>query len=302
MPISLPPLTRRKFLRRTIAIAGGLAIAPELLRAQTGGDARSWALLSDTHLSADAALVSRGINMTKNFKQVSTEVLGLATAPAGVMLTGDCAYNSGELVDYAHLGDLLQPMRKAGLPVHLALGNHDHRQRFWEAFKEEKAAARPLADRQVALLRTPHFNWFILDSLETTLSSPGLLGAEQLHWLASALDENAAMPALVIIHHNPGLNGGNLGLKDTLLLFEVIRPRKQVKAYIYGHTHEWKTETDVSGIHLINLPPVSYVFREGEPSGWVHATIEDGGMQLELRCVDRARKDHGQKVSLQWRT
>src|SRR5579864_4662197 len=202
MPISLPPLTRRRFLRRTIAIAGGLAIAPELLRAQAGADARSWALLSDTHLSADAALVARGINMTKNFKQVSAEVLGLPTAPAGVMLTGDCAYNTGELVDYAHLGELLQPMRKAGLPVHLALGNHDHRQRFWEAFKEEKAAARPLADRQVALLRTPHFNWFILDSLETTLSSPGLLGPEQLHWLGSALDENAGKPALVIIHHN----------------------------------------------------------------------------------------------------
>ena len=40
-------------------------------------------------------------------------------------------------------------------------------------------------------------------------------------------------------------------------------------AYIYGHTHNWKVESDTSGIHLINLPPVSYVFREGEPSGWV---------------------------------
>ena len=104
-----------------------------------------------------------------------------------------------------------------------------------------------------------------------------------------------------MIHHNPGINGGNMGLKDTLLLFDVIRPRKQVKAYIYGHTHHWSVEQDGSGIHLINLPPVGYVFREGEPSGWVHANITANGMMLELRCVDQTHKAHGQKVSLEWR-
>ncbi|HLH52382.1 MAG TPA: metallophosphoesterase [Verrucomicrobiae bacterium] len=302
MPVHLPALTRRGFIRRSLWIAGGVAFGAELLHAGALGETSSWALLSDTHLAANASLTARGINMTANFKQASAEVVGLPGLPAGVLITGDCAYNTGELADYAHVADLLQPMRRAGLPIHLALGNHDNRDRFWESFKDERAASRPLADRQVALIRTPRFNWFILDSLEATLSSPGLLGPEQLTWLTKALDENSSMPALVVIHHNPGLNGGNLGLKDTLPLFEVIRPRKQVKAYIYGHTHAWKTETDVSGIHLVNLPPVSYVFREGLPSGWVLATIGDSGMQLELRCIDHTRKDHGQKVELPWRT
>jgi 3',5'-cyclic AMP phosphodiesterase CpdA len=302
MPIHLPALSRRDFLRRSLFVAGGLALGPDLLAAESDKEQRSWALFSDTHLAANPSLVSRRINMTDHFKQLTSEVLGLASPPAGVLLTGDCAYNSGELADYAHVGELLNPLRKAGLPVHLALGNHDNRERFWQAFAQEKQAVRPLADRQVALLRTPQFNWFILDSLETTLSSPGLLGPEQLHWLAQALDENPATPALVVIHHNPGLNGGNLGLKDTLPLFEVIRPRKQVKAYIYGHTHAWKTETDTSGIHLINLPPVSYVFREGLPIGWVHALIDGDGMELELRCVDKTHEDHGQKVAFKWRT
>ncbi|HZR17796.1 MAG TPA: metallophosphoesterase [Verrucomicrobiae bacterium] len=301
MPISLPPLSRRRFLRRSLAAAGGAALGAELLGEAREPDGRSWALLSDTHLAANRDLVSRGVNMTDHFKSVSEEVVGAQTAWAGLMITGDCAYNSGELVDYAHLGDLLRPIRRAGLPVHLALGNHDHRERFWQAFVEEKKAARPLADRQVALLRTDQVNWFILDSLETTLSSPGLLGPEQLQWLARALDENSTTPALVVVHHNPGLNGGNLGLKDTFPFLEVIRPRHQVKAYIYGHTHNWKVETDTSGIHLINLPPVSYVFREGEPSGWVRVQLLDDGMQLELRCIDRTHKDHGQKLQLQWR-
>jgi len=120
--------------------------------------------------------------------------------------------------------------------------------------------------------------------------------------LAKALDANPQTPALVVIHHNPGLNGGNLGLKDTLLLFEVIRPRTQVKAYIYGHTHALESRHGHQWYPtLINLPPVSYVFREGEPSGWVHATVGPAGMHLELRCIDTTHKDHGQKLKLEWR-
>src|SRR5205807_3047838 len=137
-------------------------------------------------------------------------------------------------------------------------------------FQEEKTAQRPLADKQAGILRTGKANWYILDSLETTSSTPGLLGAPQLHWLAQALDANPAQPALVVVHHNPGITG-NLGLKDTLALLEVIRPRQQVKAYIYGHTHSWNVQQDGSGIHFVNLPAVSYSFVEGEPTGWVHA-------------------------------
>jgi 3',5'-cyclic AMP phosphodiesterase CpdA len=218
-----------------------------------------------------------------------------------VFITGDCAFSSGETADYAVLADLLQPIREGGMPVHLALGNHDNREHFWEAFQKEKAAKRPLADRQTALLRTGRANWFILDSLDRTLSTPGLLGPQQLGWLTEALDANAGKPALVLIHHNPGLEGGNIGLKDTQALLEIIRPRKHVKAYIFGHTHNWTVTQDRSGLHLVNLPPVSYVFQDGKPTGWVRSTLRSNGMQLELRCVDQSHKAHGQIVDLKWR-
>jgi 3',5'-cyclic AMP phosphodiesterase CpdA len=301
MPVYLPPISRRRFLSRSLAAATGLAFGRTSVQGAAGGNNRCWALLSDTHLAADRSLIFRGVNPTKHFKQVSQELLQLPTVPAGVLVTGDCAYNSGELGDYSLLGELLNPVREAGMPIHLALGNHDHRAHFWEALKSESKTSRPVADKQTAIVCAEGFNWIILDSLETTLSTPGLLGPEQLRWLAKVLDENPKTPALVVVHHNPGLNGGNLGLKDTFPLFEVIRPRQQVKAYIFGHTHNWNVGRDTSGIHLINLPPVSYVFTEGLPSGWVRAMIEDKGMELELRCIDRARKDHGQKVKLEWR-
>ncbi len=302
MPIHLPTISRRQFLLRTLAGGAAVALSPSLLAAAKRTDPHSWALLSDTHLAADTSRVARGINMTEHFQAVSRELLALPKCPAGVFITGDCAYNSGQTGDYRQLANLLDPIRQGQMPVHLALGNHDNRERFWDALQEEKAARRPLADRQVALLSTPRANWFMLDSLETTLATPGLLGQEQLTWLATALDTNKRKPALLLFHHNPGTVANIGGLKDTDALFEVIRPRRQVKACIFGHTHFWSVKQDESGIHLVNLPPVAYVFQPGEPAGWVHATLERKGMRLELRCLDHSHKAHGQVVQLPWRT
>jgi hypothetical protein len=300
MPIHLPAISRRQFLARSVAGGAALALGPNLFAGEKRADPNSWALLADPHLAADRGLVMRGVNMADHFTTVAGELLALPERPAGVFILGDCAYNSGQAGDYRLVVDLLEPVRAAQMPVHLTVGNHDDRDRFWDALPQEKAAQRPVADRQVALLRTERANWFVLDSLEKTLSTPGLLGKAQLDWLAGALDANPDKPALVLIHHNPGLSG-NLGLKDTAALFEILRPRKQVKAYIYGHTHAWNVGQDDSGIHLINLPPVGYVFSPGLPEGWVHATLEREGIQLELRCVDHTHKSHGQVVKLEWR-
>jgi 3',5'-cyclic AMP phosphodiesterase CpdA len=300
MPIHLPAISRREFLVRSLAGGAVLVFSPHVFAAAKREDPNSWALLADPHIAADRGLVAQGVNMTDHLTAVSAELLALPKRPAGVFILGDCAYSSGQAGDYLQIVDLLAPIRAAQMPIHLTVGNHDDRERFWEALPQEKAAQRPVADRQVALLRTKLANWFMLDSLEKTLSTPGLLGKGQLDWLAGALDANAEKPALVLIHHNPGLSG-NIGLKDTAALFEILRPRKQVKAYIFGHTHAWNVGQDESGIHLINLPPVGYVFSPALPSGWVHATLEREGIQLELRCVDHTHESHGKIAKLQWR-
>src|SRR5215468_256672 len=131
MPICLPPISRRRFLTRSAVAGAALSLCPSLLGASKARDEHSWVLFSDTHLAADRGLVARGINMSDHFQRVTKEVLGLMKGPAGVIITGDCAYNTGESADYAVLRDLLEPLRANQLPIHLALGNHDNRERFW---------------------------------------------------------------------------------------------------------------------------------------------------------------------------
>jgi 3',5'-cyclic-AMP phosphodiesterase len=302
MPIHLPPISRRRFLASSLTASAGLLLNRNLLAKERKPDPNAWALVSDIHLAADRQKLGRGINMADNFVKVAKEIIDPIRRPSAMLISGDLAFNSGETGDYATVTELLQPIRESGIPIHLTLGNHDQRERFWDALAQIKAAKRPVADHQAALLRAPRANWFVLDSLEKTLSTPGLLGEAQLKWLAKTLDENKDKPALVVAHHNLSASGGRpAGLKDAEQLLEIIRPRKHVKAYFYGHTHNWGLEQDTSGIHLINLLPTAYLFQEGQPNGWVHAVLERKGIRLELRCLDSKHPAHGETHDLKWR-
>lgn len=299
MPIQLPPISRREFLRRAGVMAAGLALSPRLMAAEKQVDEDFWALFSDAHVAADRTLVHNNVNMVDHLDAVVREVAALSTRPAGIFVNGDCAYNTGEKADYGTFAQALEPLRQN--PVHLTLGNHDNREHFWDALAMQKAANRPVADKQTLMVSGSKVNWFVLDSLDQTAATPGMLGKSQLDWLGQTLDANAGKPAIVMVHHNPGMTENVPGLKDTAAFFEVIRPRKQVKAYFCGHTHVWNVTKDESGIHFINLPPTSYLFKEGKPSGWVRATVASDGMKLELRCLDTKHAQHGEVKDLKWR-
>jgi hypothetical protein len=301
MPIQLPAISRKEFLKRALVLGAGLAFAPGMFAATKRKDANSWALLADTHVAADLNQVVRGMNMSANLRSIVNEALGLPKRPAGAFVVGDCAWTKGEAGDYETLAGLIEPLRGGGMPARLALGNHDHRDNFWQALESERTLKRPVVEHHVALIESPRVNWFMMDSLEATLQTPGKLGEEQLAWLERTLDKHSRKPAVLLIHHNPGAKENIAGLKDTERLFEIIRPRRQVKAWFFGHTHHWSMTQDESGIHLVNLPPAAYPFKEGDPAGWVHATIDSHGMKLELRSLDTTHKEHGRETELRWR-
>jgi 3',5'-cyclic-AMP phosphodiesterase len=222
--------------------------------------------------------------------------------PAAVIINGDFAYLKGFPADYATAVEAVKPLRQAGLPVHLTLGNHDDRANLLAGVKgaEGRDVKEPVEGRHVGVLETPLANWFLLDSLDAVNATPGVLGEKQLAWLGESLDARAKKPAVVMVHHNPDQKEKPSGLRDTKALLDVILPRKQVKSLFFGHTHVWELKSQ-EGVHFINLPPVGYVFKAGLPSGWVDARMTESGMTLHLRCLDPKHPKHGEIRDLQWR-
>ncbi len=302
MPIHLPPLPRRTFLRRSLAATAGLLTFPSLRAAQGGADPDRFALLSDTHIAADRALVMRSVNMTEHLEAAVKGVLSLGAKPAGVFVNGDCAVLKGLAEDYATFSSLVAPMREAGLPLHLTLGNHDDRDVFRTALKDAVPAAPPLASKHVSIVEAAKANWFLLDSLHEVNKTPGTLGDEQRAWLAKALDERSTKPALVMVHHNPAspTPEKKTGLTDATELLEMLRPRRHVKAVIFGHTHTWRF-TEQDGLHLVNLPAVAYPFAATEVTGWVDLKLSEKGAALTMHAHDTQHAAHGKTTEIAWR-
>ena len=311
MPVTLVPMNRREWLRGAAALGAGLwlggatrGVAGVEQDGAKGGagavDPHRFALFSDTHIWAKRDEVVRGVAMAKNLKQACDESLsGDGARPAAAMICGDCAYLTGEPGDYAVLVELLQPLRKAGVPVHMAMGNHDQRANFWKAFSPAEGAKMLVDQRQVSIVPSPRANWFVLDSLDVTNKTPGVCGEKQLAWLSQALDQHADKPAIVMVHHNPDEREQPSGLVDTAALYAALESRKHVKALFFGHTHNWSV-TERKGLHLINLPPTAYVFGEGKPNGWVDVQLLEGGMKLQLRCLDANHALHNKTHDLRW--
>lgn len=298
MPIHLPP-SRREFLG---LVAAGAILGHFPGRRATGSPAAPepwYAWLSDTHVAADPTRQNRDNVMADNLKAVVEGILAEPGRPLGAFVNGDLAFNEGQSADYETFLSLVRPLRDAGIPLHLTLGNHDHRDNFRKALHAEPPADKAIENKHVSVVNGPNFRVLILDSLIRTNHTPGLLGDEQRGWLARALDAEPDRPTLVFVHHNPSKDEGALNDHDAL--FEVLGPRRQVKALVFGHTHRWSLG-ERGGVRLVNLPAVGYPFGKDQPVGWVRVEPRADGISLELRCIGGDRSKDRHKDDLDWRS
>ena len=313
MPIHIIPIKRRRFLDLSAKGAVATIVVPSVLAIpgkEVPIDLHRFAFLSDTHIMANPTAVARGINMADHLRQVVEEIAAQTTKPGGVVVNGDLATDGSPPTAgaYRYLAQLLIPLSNLGIPIHLTMGNCDRRSLFADTLTAMLPRTPPVAGRLVNVLKTERANFFLLDSLYNTerTVTEGDLGMEQIGWLTRALDNHLEKPAIVICHHNvnqPEAKSDTAqkgGLRDGAELVDALLPRKHVKAFIFGHTHEWR-HWELNGIHFINLPTTAYIFDPEEPRGWVDVRLEKRGMSLRLESLDKTHSKHREKFFLRWR-
>ncbi len=300
MPISLgipAPITRR----RALELAGLAALGGCAPRVGSSGRAQGWyALLSDPHIAEDLSASLRGEVMADNLRVAVAQILGADDPPRGVMVNGDLALERGLGGDYSSFLRICQPLRDAALPLHLAMGNHDDRANLLAALSPgpERESAH-VHQKMTAIVEGSELRFVVLDSQEGVNVTSGQLGPEQRRWLADDLDAHPQTPTVVMVHHHLDAIA-RPALRDTAALLDLIRPRRQVKMVIYGHTHMWEIRT-VDGVVWMNLPALGYRFQKREPLGWVILRPRAGGAEVQLVCVGGDRTSNGQRRSLTWR-
>ena len=309
MPIILPPITRRQFIQGSLALGGSALLNARALAGIAGREAvkldpNRVALLADTHISGDPNQVYPGtkwpgspvregehesVNMAGCLATAAKSVLALNPRPAHLIVNGDCALSNGKAAEYKEFLRLVEPIRAAGITVHVTIGNHDNRENLWKLLpflKQEQMGV------QAGVIELPHANLILLDS-----GKRGILGDPQLDWLAKELDERADKPALIFGHFNPYPNRGVRpirGMRDGPSLLKLLAERTHARGYFYGHTHEWQYDRR-DHLHLINQPAVSYYFGKGHAHGWVDMKLTETSADLALHCINRKHPQHGER-------
>jgi len=290
-------IDRRQFLRASLAAAGGVMMLGRRNWANDRAQAKEarWAFLSDTHVPADPENNYRGFYPYRNLQKVVTQIA--ADLPEGAIITGDLARLEGLVGDYANAAKLLAPITERR-PVCMALGNHDHRANFLNAFNNPGGAKQAVQGKHVVIADAGPARLIVLDSLMFVNKVPGLLGQAQRSWLRSYLSTSDDQPTLLFFHHTLGEGDGDL--LDAPRLFDIILPASNVKALIFGHSHAY-SYTEFEGVHLINLPATGYNFNDAQPVGWVEARLAAGGAEFVLHTVGGNTASDGQVTTLRWR-
>jgi Icc protein len=304
MPIVLPPIARRQFIKRSLALGGTALTTPSVLAAAEGLDQNRVALLADTHISADPNLVYPGtkwpgspvkegehesVHIANSMGAAAAGVIALNPRPAHLIVNGDCALSNGKEAEYKQFLRFVEPIRAAGITIHVTIGNHDNRENLWKLLPVLKKEQMGI---QADVIELPQANLVLLDS-----GRKGILGNKQLNWLGKQLDERADKPALIFGHFNPSPSRGVRpikGMRDGAALLELLAERKHARAYLYGHTHEWQYDRQ-DQLHLIGQPAVSYYFGKGHAHGWIDMTLNESSADLELHCINPTHRQHGER-------
>lgn len=215
--------------------------------------------LSDLHLMSDPAGELKGVRIREITERVidciRQRVDSVSEEIEHVVITGDLAHD-----ELRETYDLLRELLGDLLPRCLLLpGNHDSRPGMRAAFPELFAA-----DDEFLTFSVTAGPWRLigLDS-HVPGNVSGHLCRRQLDWLEHELQQHAAQPAVLFLHHPPFSVGSAwvdvIGLTNADELLECVLSAGKVRAICAGHVHQ-QYEAELNGVRLLAAPSASLQF------------------------------------------
>lgn len=256
------------------------------------------AQITDLHITTGRDPLSR-LRNEQRLRQVLRSIHELKPRPTAIIASGDLV-DRGEPAEYAELKVILA---ESQIPIYFAVGNHDRRAAFLEAF-EGPYARRDEAGLVQYVEDFGELRMVVCDTLAEGKDRSGF-DAARAAWLAAALEADRSTPTLVVLHHPPILSGVKWMDPDPAApwigqLAETIRGHDQVRVVLCGHVH--RAFHGLLGGHVVatapatsiqvtlNLSPVDMERPDGreilvaEPPGYVLVVADEGRVTTHV-CV-----------------
>jgi 3',5'-cyclic AMP phosphodiesterase CpdA len=191
--------------------------------------------ITDTHINAPTKDSFLKLDTAAHLRTVLAQVRELVFKPAFVVITGDVAHE-GDADDYRFVKQLIdEESALLGVPILLALGNHDHREPFNEGYLNQPGSDAPYYfTQEFAGVRV-----IVLDS-HWVGSHSGKLDDEQLAWLKAQLAMRAERGTLIFIHHPPHINSFFKDISHLLTNSDALAEAivgSDVIGVLSGHVH-----------------------------------------------------------------
>lgn len=251
--------------------------------------ATHWALLADTHVSADPKTGSGGVKTVASAAQAVEQVH--ACGVEATIINGDVAWLQGLPEDYEAAEQLLGPLAEHG-PLIALPGNHDERENLCRVFSDPRMDEGAL--KVVTVVDAGAVRLVCLDSLRRADVVSGRLDRQQLAWLEGWLVTHADKPVVLFVHHP--LDDAENGLLDAGKLLRVLGKHQVAKAVFTAHDHLF-SHREQDGLLVVTQPAVGFPFEATVMHGWLEAELSTHGVTLTPWSLKRGMQD---SVRLTW--
>ena len=237
-------------------------------------------LIADTHIQPESDDRLDGEDTFANLNAVLARIAASRIKPDGFIFAGDLA-NGGEPESYRRLAVVVENLQEVyGVPVALALGNHDAR----EAFRNDLLKRPPLTELHNDVVTIGPLRIIVLDTL--VHGRPyGRLGHDQLGWLKLQLGTRAEAGTILVMHHPP--TRGVVDALNQILLFDVEEFHNTINGtdvigILAGHVHHPSAGV-FAGVPVWSGPAVAYALDPCWPAETFRSITGSGFSIINIR-------------------